>query len=173
MHRNFWTCDRSATSEERALLDSTFPAVRLANLMQLSHNASVDLYCEAVIAEAQLVVVRVLRAKSCWPYGVDQIVETCAGIGATLVLLPGDDQPSPERAAYSTRAAHSGTRAASRARKSSGSSRQSVVSSRNERPSRCTTKPSLFAVSGVTDSTGVPIAPDALRCATRSSYAGG
>ena len=109
MHRNFWICDRSATSEERALLDSTFPAARLANLMQLSHNASVDLYCEAVIAEAQLVVVRVLGGKSCWSYGVEQIVETCAGTGATLMLLPGDDQPDLELAAHPTRAANSRT----------------------------------------------------------------
>ena len=79
MHRNFWTCDRSATSDERALLDSTFPAARLANLMQLSHNASVDLYCEKIVAEARLVVVHLLGGKSCCPYGVEQIVETCAG----------------------------------------------------------------------------------------------
>ena len=86
----------------RTTLGETFPAVRLANLMQLSHHASVDLYCEAVIAEARLVVVRVLGGKSYWPYGVEQVVETCKGTGATLVLLPGDDQPDPELAAHST-----------------------------------------------------------------------
>ena len=66
----------------RATLGETFPAVRLANLMQLSHNASVDLYCEAVIARARLVIVRLLGGKSYWPYGVEQIVETCADTGA-------------------------------------------------------------------------------------------
>ena len=86
----------------RATLGETFPAVRLANLMQLSHNASVDLHCEAVISEARLVVVRLLGGKSYWPYGVEQIVETCAGTGAALAFLPGDDQPDPELAAYST-----------------------------------------------------------------------
>ena len=86
----------------RATLGEAFPAVRLANLMQLSHNASVDLYCEAVIAEARLVIVRLLGGKSYWPYGVEQIAETCAATGATLVLLPGDDQPDPELAAHST-----------------------------------------------------------------------
>ena len=86
----------------RAALGEAFPAVRLANLMQLSHNASVDLYCEAVIAEARLVVVRLLGGKSYWPYGVEQIVETCAATGAALAFLPGDDQPDPELAAYST-----------------------------------------------------------------------
>ena len=86
----------------RATLGETFPAVRLANLMQLSHNASVDLYCEAVIAETRLVIVRLLGGKPYWPYGVEQIAETCAATGATLVLLPGDDQPDPELAAHST-----------------------------------------------------------------------
>ena len=86
----------------RGTLGETFPAVRLANLMQLSHHASVDLYCETVIAGARLVIVRLLGGKSYWPYGVEQIAETCAGTGATLVLLPGDDQPDPELAAYST-----------------------------------------------------------------------
>ena len=86
----------------RATLGETFPSVRLANLMQLSHNASVDLYCDAIVAEARLVIVRLLGGTSYWPYGVEQIVETCAGTGAVLVLLPGDDQPDPELAAYST-----------------------------------------------------------------------
>ena len=86
----------------RATLGDTFPSVRLANLMQLSHNASVDLYCEEIIAKARIVIVRLLGGKSYWPYGVEQIVETCAGTGAALVLLPGDDQPDPELAAHSS-----------------------------------------------------------------------
>ena len=86
----------------RETLGETFPAVRLANLMQLSHNASVDLYCEAIIAEARLVIVRLLGGKSYWPYGIEQIVESCASTGAKLVLLPGDDQPDPELVAHST-----------------------------------------------------------------------
>ena len=86
----------------RATLGEAFPAVRLANLMQLSHNASVDLYCETIVAEARLVVVRLLGGKSYWPYGIEQIVETCASAGAPLALLPGDDQPDPELAAHST-----------------------------------------------------------------------
>ena len=86
----------------RAALGETFPSVRLANLMQLSHNASVDLYCEEIIARARLVIVRLLGGTSYWPYGVEQIAETCAGTGAALVLLPGDDQPDPELAGHST-----------------------------------------------------------------------
>ena len=92
----------ASVAAARGSLGETFPTVRLANLMQLSHNASVDLYCEAIVAEARLVIVRLLGGKSYWPYGVEQIVETCAGTGAALVLLPGDDQPDPELAAHSS-----------------------------------------------------------------------
>ena len=35
-----------------------YPTLRLANLMHLAHNMSVDLYVENIIAKAKLVVVR-------------------------------------------------------------------------------------------------------------------
>lgn len=85
----------------RALGDS-FPSLRLANLMQLSHNASVDLYCDEVIAHAKLVVVRILGGISYWPYGIEQLCEICRHNSIGLVLLPGDDQPDVELASAST-----------------------------------------------------------------------
>ena len=78
------------------------PSLRLANLMQLGHNMSVDLYVESVIAEAKLVVVRILGGAGYWPYGIEQIAETCRRTGAKLALLPGDDQPDPDLAGYAT-----------------------------------------------------------------------
>jgi cobaltochelatase CobN len=75
------------------------PSLRLANLMQLGHNLSVDLYLEAVIAEARLVVVRLLGGVSYWPYGVEQLRALCVERGIPLALLPGDEQPDPELAA--------------------------------------------------------------------------
>ena len=44
----------------RAALGPDFPRVRLANLMHLTHNMSVDLYVEQVIGAAKIVVVRLL-----------------------------------------------------------------------------------------------------------------
>ena len=44
----------------RAGFDDEFPSLRLANLLQLSHNLSVDVYVESVISETRLVVVRLL-----------------------------------------------------------------------------------------------------------------
>ena len=85
----------------RAGLGPGFPAVRLANLMQLAHNLSVDLYVEQVIAQARLVVVRLLGGASYWSYGVEQLVATCRARGIALALLPGDDQPDAELASLS------------------------------------------------------------------------
>ena len=91
----------------RAGFGGDFPSLRLANLMQLAHPMSVDLYVESVVANAKLVVARVLGGAGYWPYGVEQIVETCEAASIPLALLPGDDQPDPEFAALGTVSAES------------------------------------------------------------------
>ena len=63
------------------------PSLRLANLMQLSHNLSVDLYVEQVVAKARLVVVRLLGGVSYWPYGVEQLVWACEAHSVKLAIL--------------------------------------------------------------------------------------
>ena len=79
-----------------------FPSLRLANLLQLSHNMSVDVYVESVVSGARLVVVRLLGGVGYWPYGVERIAETCRAAGIALAMLPGDDQPDAELARLST-----------------------------------------------------------------------
>ena len=86
----------------RAGFGDDFPSLRLANLMHLAHPMSVDTYVESVVAKAKLVVARVLGGTGYWPYGIEQIVETCRGASIPLALLPGDDQPDPEFAALGT-----------------------------------------------------------------------
>ncbi|TCM15693.1 cobaltochelatase CobN subunit [Novosphingobium sp. PhB165] len=49
------------------------PSVRLANLLQLRHPYSIDLYVEKVIAKAKFVCVILLGGKSYWGYGIDEI----------------------------------------------------------------------------------------------------
>ena len=85
----------SAADTELANLSAAFaavegrpPSLRLANLMQLTHNFSVDLYLDQVIVGAKLVVVRLLGGVSYWPYGVEQLSATCAEHGIPLALLP-------------------------------------------------------------------------------------
>src|SRR5271156_6463406 len=77
------------------------PSLRLAPVMRLGHNFSVDLYME-LVAQARLVVARLLGGSAYWPYGVERLVETCREHGIPLALLPGDDKPDPELARLST-----------------------------------------------------------------------
>src|SRR5215475_8001737 len=60
-----------------AALPEPKPSLRLANLLQLQHHLSVDAYVESVIAEAKLVVVRLLGGKRYWPYGIEELAATC------------------------------------------------------------------------------------------------
>jgi cobaltochelatase CobN len=99
----------SAADTELAALAAAFGAwegapfgLRLANLTRLGHHMSVDLYVERVIAQARLVVVRLLGGRSYWPYGIEQIVGACRRHGIALALLPGADQSDPDLSADST-----------------------------------------------------------------------
>ena len=80
------------------------PTLRLANLMQLGHNLSVDRYAEQVIAHARLVIVRLLGGESYWPYGVERLSAECAMRQTPIAWLPGDDKPDAGLAARSTAA---------------------------------------------------------------------
>ncbi|SOD95090.1 cobaltochelatase subunit CobN [Caenispirillum bisanense] len=89
-------------SASRAALGDAVPSLRLASLLHLGHNMSVDLYVEAVVAQAKLVVVRLLGGRGYWPYGVDEVATVCRRKGILLVLLPGDDKPDAELRDLST-----------------------------------------------------------------------
>ncbi len=78
------------------------PSLRLANLLQLGHPMSVDLYVEQVVSRARLVVLRLLGGRSYWPYGLEQVVAICRAGGIQLAVLPGDDQPDPELRGWSS-----------------------------------------------------------------------
>ena len=81
--------------------DPLVPCLRLASVLRLGHNFSVDLYTETV-ASARLIIARLLGGRGYWPYGVESLVETCRTHGIPLALLPGDDKPDPELADAST-----------------------------------------------------------------------
>src|SRR5438105_12122960 len=91
----------AAAQARRRADDPTAPTLRLAPVMRLGHNMSVDLYMEQV-AQARLVVARLLGGSAYWPYGVERLVETCRERAIPLALLPGDDKPDPELAEAST-----------------------------------------------------------------------
>lgn len=76
--------------------DPSWPSLRLANLMRLGHNYSVDLYVESIVTQAKLVVVRLLGGKAYWTYGAGEIAVACRARRIPVAFLPGDDQPDAE-----------------------------------------------------------------------------
>ncbi|HEX3535697.1 MAG TPA: cobaltochelatase subunit CobN [Stellaceae bacterium] len=91
----------AAAQARRRKEDPAAPTLRLAPVMRLAHNFSVDLYMETV-AHSRLVIARLLGGSAYWPYGVERLVESCCERGIPLALLPGDDKPDPELAEAST-----------------------------------------------------------------------
>ena len=98
----------SAAASELALLSDAagnlpdLPSLRLANLMQLTHNMAVDVYLENTVSAARLVVVRLLGGIGYWSYGAEQLVALARKNDIRLAIVPGDDQPDPELMMYCT-----------------------------------------------------------------------
>ena len=78
------------------------PSVRLANLLQLRHPYSVDLYVEKVIAKAKFVCVVLLGGKTYWPYGVDEIAAIAGDKGIAFAALSDGHDEDPALARAST-----------------------------------------------------------------------
>ena len=96
----------SAADSELASLarahDQNPCSLRLANLLQLQHPMSVDLYIEKTLSHARLVVLRILGGAGYWSYGLDQVEAIARERGILLCVLPGDAQPDPELTRRST-----------------------------------------------------------------------
>ena len=98
----------SAADTEIALLSQAYEALapnyslRLANLMQLKHPMSVDVYLEKTCGKAKLIVARLLGGRAYWSYLVDEITAFARAHNIALVLLPGDDKPDGELQNLST-----------------------------------------------------------------------
>ena len=76
--------------------------LRLASLLQLQHNYSVDLYIEKTLSQARLVVLRLLGGASYWTYGLDQTVAVAQAQGIKLAVLPGEAGADPALTSRST-----------------------------------------------------------------------
>ncbi|MGI2034728.1 cobaltochelatase subunit CobN [Rhizobium panacihumi] len=68
----------------------TMPSLRLANISELRHPMSVDLWIDKVARFAKLILVRVLGGHDRWPYGADELARMARARGVTLVMLPGE-----------------------------------------------------------------------------------
>ncbi len=92
----------AALARAQAARPANAPTLRLASLLSLSHNFSVDLYIEKTLAHAKLIVLRLLGGPSYWRYGLDEITRLARGRNIKLAVLPGDPKPDPSLAAFST-----------------------------------------------------------------------
>ena len=77
-------------------------SVRLANLLHLQHNYSVDLYVEQTLSAARLIIVRLLGGASYWQYGLDSLVALARDNSITLVVLPGGSSRDDHLLGFST-----------------------------------------------------------------------
>ncbi|MBD2182420.1 cobaltochelatase subunit CobN [Aerosakkonema funiforme] len=76
-------------------LPDGFPALRAVNLLQLQQQLSIDTYAEQVLAQAEVIIVRLLGGRSYWSYGLEVVRETVEKSQKTLIVMPGDDRPDP------------------------------------------------------------------------------
>lgn len=94
--------DISAIAQAIPQLPADFPGLRVVNLLQLQQQLSIDTYAETVLEQAQVIVLRLLGGRSYWSYGLEVVRDVVARTGATLIVLPGDNQPDPTLISYST-----------------------------------------------------------------------
>src|SRR6266545_1094351 len=92
----------AAWTAQRDLL----PSVRLANLRDLRHPFSVDVWLDTVGKHAKVVVVRLLGGLDWWRYGVERLSSLARDRCIALALLPGEDRDDPRLVEASTLPAH-------------------------------------------------------------------
>lgn len=85
-------------------LPTDFPAIRVASLLQLQQNLTIDTYAEDVLRHARGIVLRLLGGRAYWSYGLEVVKQVVEQTGATLFVLPGDDRPDPDLISHSTAA---------------------------------------------------------------------
>ncbi|HUI94177.1 MAG TPA: cobaltochelatase subunit CobN, partial [Xanthobacteraceae bacterium] len=99
---SFADSDLSGLAAAWAAERATLPSVRLAQLRDLRHPMSVDLWIERVGRHAKVIVVRLLGGLDWWRYGVEQLATIARTRGIALAVLPGEDRDDPRLAEAST-----------------------------------------------------------------------
>jgi len=96
----------AAAQRRRIETDPHAPRLRLASLLRLGHNYSVDRYVETVLSRARFIAVRLLGGSGYWRYGVERLAALARERGIVLAVLPGEDRDDPRLAEASTLPAH-------------------------------------------------------------------
>jgi len=99
---SFADSDLAGLAVAWAVQRDILPTVRLANLRDLRHPLSVDLWLESVGQHAKVVVVRLLGGLDWWRYGVERLSSLARERSIALAFLPGEDRDDPRLADAST-----------------------------------------------------------------------
>src|SRR6476620_7602587 len=99
---SFADSDLSGLAGAWTAQQKVLPTVRLANLRDLRHPLSVDLWVDGVGRHAKVIVVRLLGGLDWWRYGVERLSALARARGIVLALLPGEDRDDPRLAQAST-----------------------------------------------------------------------
>lgn len=75
---------------------NSLPTLRIANLVYLKQELTIDKYVEEVISNAKLVVCRFLGGKNYYPYLFESISIACEENKIPVLFLPGYDAPDIE-----------------------------------------------------------------------------
>ena len=94
--------DLASFSSAHATLPSDFPILRLTNLLALGHPASVDLYVERTLANAKIVLLRMLGGVGYWPHGVESLRADARARGTLFACIPGEMQWDADLASRGT-----------------------------------------------------------------------
>ncbi len=87
---SFSDADLAMVAAAAKLRSAEAPSLRLANLAELKHPYSVDLYIENVASKARVVLVRLLGGLDYWRYGVEELSAAARREGFVLALVSGD-----------------------------------------------------------------------------------
>ena len=145
---SFSDADLGAAAMAWRHLGAARPGLRLANLAQLRHPLSVDLYAEQVLSRAKTVIVRLLGGLDYWRYGCEEVLALCRARGIPLAVIAGDGQSDARLKDFCTVSAeHGGAARWLFSRGRPGQSRQCAcvwarrwrasARRRNRGPSRC------------------------------------
>jgi cobaltochelatase CobN len=94
--------DIQTLAAAQTLLDHSFPHLRVANLLNLQQQLSIDVYLETVVSQAKIVILRLLGGSAYWSYGFERIKEVTQQNNIALLILPGDNAPDLDLISHSS-----------------------------------------------------------------------
>ena len=87
---SFSASDLAGLEQAWRQVGSRLPSLSAANLSELRHPMSVDLWIEKTAEHARVILIRILGGAERWRYGVDQLSIMARRRGIKLLLLPGE-----------------------------------------------------------------------------------